>query len=209
MANPFYFWQRPLSRERLGKNEETNLNDEIKKFAFLIHPRDTSDVARRFWITRFLPNKLVDKIIKNLKRRLGFTLCSKFIIEKLDKRVEGYIIATLLTGTQMMTLPLKTVRQRILDAILFAQDKLEIELIGLGALTASVTEGGNWLLRQPKVKLIITHGDTYAVAVAEEGIGKILNICKFTPKNVKIAIVGAYGVIGREIAKFLAQKNTN
>ena len=131
MANQFYRGGNPLSSG--------------KKFAFLIHPRDTSDVTRRWWITRFLPDKLVDEVIKNLKGRLGFTVCSRFMAERLNKKAEGYIIATLLTGKQMMTLPLKIVRQRILNTILFAQNKLGIEVIGLGALTTSFTDGGKWL----------------------------------------------------------------
>lgn len=178
----------------------------MKKFAFLIHPRDASDVARRWPITRFLPHHVVEKVIKNLKCRLGFTVCSKFGAEKLNKKVEGYIIATLLTGKQMITMPPKIVRQRILDAILFAQNKLGVEVIGLGSLITSVTEGGEWLVQQPEVKAILTHGDSYGVAIAEEGIEKILDIYKFVPENTKIAVVGAYGLIGREIVKFLVEK---
>jgi predicted amino acid dehydrogenase len=180
-------------------------DNEIKKFAFLIHPRDTSDVARRFWVTRFLPSIIVDGVIERLRGRLGFTVCSKFTVEKSNKKAEGYIIATLLTGRQILTLSQKIVRKRILDTILFTQNKLGVEVIGLGALITSVTNGGRWLINIPQVKLTITHGDTYGVVVAEEGIEKILNICNFNSKT-KVAIVGAYGLIGREIAKFLAQK---
>ncbi|MCM8819981.1 MAG: hypothetical protein NC925_04205 [Candidatus Omnitrophica bacterium] len=178
----------------------------MKKFAFLIHPRDTSDVTRRWWITKFLPNKFVEFVIKNLKGRLGFTVCSHFKIEKLNQKAEGYIIAVLLTGEQMMRLPRKIVHKRILDAILFCQNKLGVKIVGLGALTTSFTEGGKWIVSQPQIKIGITHGDTYGVAVAEEGIEKILNIRNFTPKNTKIAIVGAAGLIGREIVKFLSKK---
>lgn len=181
--------------------------DKIKKFAFLIHPRDTSDVNRRFKLTKFLPDKLVDFVIKHLRGRLGFTICSEFLVEKINKKVKGYIIATLLTGKQIMTLPLNFVRKRILDTILFAQNKLGVEIIGLGALTASFTDGGQWLVNQPEIKLVITHGDTYGVAVAQEGIEKILNIKKLVPEKTKIAIVGAFGLIGRELVKFLAQKS--
>ena len=178
----------------------------MKKFAFLIHPRDASDVARRWLITRFLPEKLVEGIGQRLKGRLGFTICSKFGVEKLNKKVEGYILGVFLNGKQMLTLPRKIVRQRILDIILFAQNKLGVEIVGLGSLITSVTEGGEWLVQQPEVKAILTHGDSYATAVAEEGIEKILDICKLAPQNAKIAVVGAYGLIGREIVKFLAEK---
>ncbi len=175
----------------------------MKKFVFLIHPRDTSDVARRFWATRFFPDKLVEAVIKRLDGRTGFTICSRF---KVFGKTEGYIIAILLTGRQMMTLPRKLVQQRILEAVLFAQDKLGVELIGLGALIASTTARGRWIIRQPEVQVGITHGDSYAVAVTEEGIEKIISLCRFKQEEAKIAIVGAYGIIGEAITKVLAQK---
>ena len=206
MANKFYLGQKILSRFELWKSEKENSDNEIKRFAFLIHPRDSSDVARRFWVTSSLPNRVVDWVIERLSGRLGFTVCSKFWVERLNKKAKGYIIATLLTGRQMMTLPQKVVRKRILDTILFAQNKLGIEVIGLGALTTSLTDGGKWLINQPEIKLAITHGDTYGVAVAEEGIEKILNIFNFEKEKNKIAIVGAFGLLGRAIVKFLAQK---
>jgi len=171
----------------------------MKRFAFLIHPRDISDAARKLFLFKFLPDKLVELIIE----KWGFSVCSRFWVKN---KAEGYIIGIGLTAERMLNLPLEIVRKKILNAVLFAQDKLKVEVIGLGALITSVTEGGNWLVKQPKIKSAITHGDTYGVAVAQEGIEKILNICKFTSKDRKIAIVGAYGLIGREIAKFLAKK---
>ena len=192
MANKFYPGENPLYSG--------------KKFAFLVHPRTTSGVARRFWITRFLPNSLIDVVMRNLRGRLGFTVCSKFNVVKLNKTVEGYIIAVILSGKQMTTLSPDLVHRRILEAVLFAQNKLGAEIIGLGALTTSLTEGGKWVVRQPEIRSVITHGDSYPVAVAVAGIEKILNLCNFNQNKIKIAIVGAYGLISREITKILAQK---
>lgn len=218
MENKFYLWQKLVSKFWLGKkrgNQEspkTNFDGitpqetKMKRFAFLIHPRTTAGVARRFRITKFLPSSLIEAVLPRLRGRLGFTVCSKFKVVKLNKTAEGYIAAVILSGKQMMTLPLRLVHRRILEAVLFAQNKLGAEVIGLGALTTSLTEGGKWLLNQPEVKLTITHGDTYGVVVAEEGIEKILSFSNFNPKEVKIAIVGAYGLIGREITKILAKK---
>ena len=178
----------------------------MRRFAFLIHPRDTSDVARRWWIARFLPDKLVESIGRKLRGRLGFTICSRFQVEKLNKKVEGYIVGVFLSGKQILSLPLSIVRQRILNTVLFAQNKLGTEIIGLGSLITSVTDGGRWIAQQPNVHAIITHGDTYAAVIAEEGIEKILSLCHFNPNKTKIAVVGAYGLIGREITKILAKK---
>jgi len=60
----------------------------------------------------------------------------------------GYILGIMLTSQQMMNYPKEIVRQRILDAVLFAHRNLEVDIIQLGALTTSVTTGGKWLVGQ-------------------------------------------------------------
>lgn len=165
----------------------------MKKFAFLIHLRDTSDISRRIFPAKLLPSNCIEGIIKRLGGRLGYTICSHFHVLE---RAEGYIIGVYLTGNQMVTLPLKEVRQRIFDAVFFAQEKLNVELVGLGGLTASVTKGGRWLVQEPRIHVKITHGDTYAVAVAEDSIERVINLCGVERRKIKIAIVGAYGLIG-------------
>ena len=172
----------------------------MKKFAFLIHPRDIEDVWRRFWATRFLPEKWIDIFLRRLKSGI---ICSRF---EVFGEIEGYLVAVPIIAKQMVTLPRKIVRQRILEAILFAQNKLGVELIGLGSFIPSVTDGGRWIIRQPEVQVEITHGDSYTVAVAEEGIEKITGLCGFKREETKIAIVGAYGIIGKALTKVLAQK---
>jgi len=179
----------------------------MQKFAFLIHPRDTSDIARRFWFTKFLPSAFVEFIIARLSGRFGFTVCAKNIkFTRSGVEADGYIIAVLLNGRQMMSLPKEKTRKRILDAVFYAQDELKADVIGLGSLIASVTDGGAWLVQQPDVDVSITHGDTFTVAVAQQGIEKILEKYSFDTARNKIAVVGAYGIIGRELCVFLAKK---
>ncbi len=178
----------------------------MNKFAFLIHPRDNSDVIRRFWFSRYIPDFLVDQSMKLLPGRMGFTVCSEFKFKRNGREITGYIIAVLLNGKQMMSLPVETVRKRVLDAILYAQNVLHVDAIGLGSLTTSVTDGGQWVVKQPGIKLAVTHGDTFTVAIAQQGIERVLQKYKFDPERTKVAVVGAYGLIGRELCVFLAQK---
>ena len=160
----------------------------MQKFAFLIHPRDTSDIARRFWFTKFLPSAFVEFIIARLSGRFGFTVCAKNIkFTRAGVEAEGYIIAVLLNGRQMMSLPKEKTRKRILDAVFYTQNELKVDVIGLGSLIASVTDGGAWLVQQPDVDVSITHGDTFTVAVAQQGIEKILEKYSFDTARNKIA----------------------
>ena len=95
----------------------------MKKFAFIIHPRLIDDFGRRVGSllgigdklgTKILPKKLSEHLLKHLRGRAGFTICSRFNIW--DK-AEGYIIAVLLTAKQMMELPRDLVEKRIIDAV--------------------------------------------------------------------------------------------
>lgn len=175
----------------------------MKKIVFLIHPRSIHDLYRRFPALKMLGDDANEFILKNLKfpKRAGFSICSRFDVYG---KVEGYLIAVLLTAKQM-TADRENAQKRILDAVLYAQDKLKADLIGLGALTKSVTEGGKWLLDNKKVKAAVTNGDTLTTVMALEAVKEIIN--KKSLENPTIAIVGATGVIGRAIAMSLLNRH--
>jgi len=178
----------------------------MRKFAFIVHLREIKDIA----YTLPIPNFIVTKILRRpilwlfwkLRGRWGFMVRSKF---RVDSETEGYILVIWLTGNQMMGVGRNSlVRNRILETVLYAQNKLNCEVIGLGALTASVTSAGQWIANQDEVKASITHGDSYAVALALEGIGKIAKRKKMKLSQSTVAIVGATGVIGEALSRVLA-----
>lgn len=171
----------------------------MKRIAFLIHPRDVHDLYRRFPVLKILGDDFNETILKNLRfpKRIGFTICSKFDIYG---QAEGYLIAVLLTAKQMMT-DRENARKRILNTLLYAQNKLGVELVGLGALTKSVTEGGRWLADNKNVRVKITNGDTFTTVMAIEAIDEIIK--KRSLQDPVIAIVGATGIIGQALSQLL------
>lgn len=188
-----------------------------KKFAFLIHPRQAADVGRRIGKVIGIGEKLgmtltpqwAERIFPKLNGRMGFSICSKFNVFNRFNRVEGYIIGIALTAKQMLNLPNTYVRRRILDAVLFAQNELGVEGIGLGAYTSSLTTNGQWLARYRDIKIWITHGDSYSSALAIDGIKKIAELRNLDLKSAKVAIVGAYGLIGSAISRMLIRECDN
>ena len=70
----------------------------------------------------------------------------KYIISpEIDiKGTKGRLFSLKKTAKEIMNLPKEEIRQAILDAALYAQNELGINLIQLGALTTSVTSGGRW-----------------------------------------------------------------
>jgi len=105
-----------------------------------------------------------------------------------------------------MSLPRNYVQRRILDAILYAQNNLGVQLVGLGAYTAPITDAGKWVIRQNQIKLNVTHGDSFSVAIAMEGIEKVAKKINRPLSESKIAVVGAYGLIGKALSRLLANK---
>jgi len=118
----------------------------------------------------------------------------------------GYILGLLLTAEQMMNYPKETVRQKILDAVLFAQNEFDVEIIQLGALTTSITSGGRWLAEQKRYTGFINHGDSYTAAVTCQVVQKALNLFGKKSSESNLAIIGAYGIIGEAVSKILVPK---
>jgi len=116
---------------------------------------------------------------------------------------KGYLTGITLTAKQMMSLPVEKVRKTILDAAVFVQDELDVNLIQLGALTTSVTSGGEWVVEQKEYKGFVNHGDSYTAAITCQAVQKALKMFGRKPSDQVISIVGAYGVIGEVASKIL------
>jgi predicted amino acid dehydrogenase len=167
------------------------------KVAILGHLLTKKEYRSIFPFGKYLPLSLMEWIISILPDKKKSMLISHFNI--LDK-AEGYVVGIALTSEQIMKWDKERVRKIILDAILYAQNKLGCDLVMLGALTAPATSAGLWLREQPEVKLSITTGNTYTAAIAIEGAEKAITLAQL--KNPKMAIVGAAGVIGEAIVKY-------
>jgi predicted amino acid dehydrogenase len=153
----------------------------MKKFAILTNLRDENDIPLVF---------------PECKKKLpSFKVLSTFNV---FGKVEGEIIVLGLTGKEMMLNP-KVAAEKVLEATIFAQER-GAELIGLTSLTSSVTMQGKWLQKRQGVKIALTHGDTYAAGITLEGLEKIAFMMGRNLKEMTVAVVGAYGLIGKAIS---------
>ncbi len=162
---------------------------------------------RRFGIISNLRNKgdipLVFPECRNGKLP-PFKVWSKFDV---FGRAKGYIIVLSLTGSEVMDLRHNgEVRKRILDAIIYGEEQLGIELFGLTSLTSSVTRKGQWLVDCGSVTASLTHGDSYAAGITIKGIEMIAEKINRRLEDLTIAIIGAYGLIGKVLSTVLSQK---
>ncbi len=176
-----------------------NLSKRKIEYAFMLHPRGTDDIFRRYKFLKIFPNFVVNAILMVFWPTYGGYIK---VIEG-DKTRWGGIIISPLTGKQML-------RHRRLAShrVKLAAKLAKIygaEIIGLGALTSVVTDGGKEVAdKLPEVNL--TTGNGLTVSTTVNDVLKLI-----TEKNITgpISIIGATGNIGKGIIKMLDQSCDN
>ncbi len=171
----------------------------MKKIGFLVHSRTTNDLVRKFPLLRILPKPLLRFIAISLPPIIVSKITG---LKKPDGTdIHGYIIGITMTARQMMEQREKALR-KIIRASKYAEKK-GVELIGLGALTASLSKGGLDIL--PHVQnLKVTTGRAYTTKTVADYVKYSVENFGFSKDKVKVAIVGAGGSIGSSVAKLLA-----
>ena len=175
----------------------------MDNFAFIIHPLDPKrDVKRKFpllgkvlpvpainFLSRYFPPLYISHIIGVRSEATG-------------KEVEGWFVACPFTPQRMMTLPPKTVYRKVIATAKLAE-RLGAKLVGLGAYTSVVGDGGLTISRS--VNVPVTTGDSYTVASAVEAMKKAAEIMAIDLSQATLAVVGATGAIGAVAAELLAE----
>jgi predicted amino acid dehydrogenase len=168
-------------------------------FAFLVHARDHTDIARKFKIAKYLPKRLVE---------FWCLHWPPFVVTKIDnlkpdnsgKTISGCLIGIPMTAKQMLDnrdLAMKKTVEAVKKA-----EKMGAKYVGLGALTAPVTKGGTEIIDKfPGTT--ITNGNTLTAVVS---IHHIMEKIKSNQNIETVAVVGATGSIGQAITLALAQK---
>jgi fatty aldehyde-generating acyl-ACP reductase len=162
-----------------------------KRFAFLIHPRTevSKDLAKAYGlgILKFIPNGLIEWGMKHFFQK---PLITGEFKDPESQETLGYIITVPLSGKQFFSLPRKEVLARVSKAVDLAVSK-GVQVVGLGALTSSATNGGKALL--PREDVVITNGNAYTAFATLRLFEKLLTA---KPKTGEVAIVGASGSVG-------------
>lgn len=174
----------------------------MTKFAFIIHPLNARDIARKFWIAKYLPDDWVEKFA----RKKGPVLLSQVtgIESPTGAKTEGWFIGLPMTPNMMInTLPIEEVYDKIAACGDFAAD-LGADIIGLGAFTSVVGDGGISVAQRTKIKAVTT-GNSYTVATAIEGTRRACELLEVDLPSATLAVVGATGSIGKTCAKILSR----
>jgi len=184
------------------------LPDRSKKddyrYAFIVHPRSHKDVARKYPIFKFLPKFFVTSFTRFFWPVILSEVTGLKSV-KTGKELKGYVITIPLTARQMLeNRPLAL--KRIIQAATLAK-KNGAKLIGLGALTSSLSKGGLDLVG--KVDINITTGHAYTAYNVTNNLFKLADCFEIDRKKVWVGIVGAAGSVGSTSAKLIARAGFN
>ena len=97
-----------------------------------------------------------------------------------------------------MTMPVEEVYEKIAGAIRIAQQR-GAKIVGLGALTSVVGDAGVTISQM--VDIPVTTGNSYTIATAVEGALQGAGLLGIDPNQVRVAVVGATGSIGKTCAE--------
>jgi fatty aldehyde-generating acyl-ACP reductase len=174
----------------------------VDTFAFIIHPIDPKrDVSRKF--------PLAGRIFSERQINFLSTFFPPVYISEIEgirststgKQIKGWFLACPLTPARMLQLPEKVVYRKIIQTGRLAE-KLGADILGLGAFTSVVGDGGITVARHLDVP--VTTGDAYTVAIAVQAVRQAAQAMEIDLENAAAAVVGATGAIGRVCAELLA-----
>ena len=172
----------------------------MHRFAFVIHPIDVKrDAARKYPIARYLPERWVESLLKRKEPMVVSRITG--VRSLTGAQTEGWFIGCPLSPRMMLSLPLDFVYQKIVRCGQIAQE-LGAEIIGLGAFTSVVGDGGITIARH--LNIAVTTGNSYTVATAIEGAIRGAERMGIQISEATVAVVGATGSIGRTCAEALA-----
>lgn len=172
-------------------------------FAFIIHPINPQrDVARKFPTLGKLPVWLID-FLSVFFPPVYISEIKGIQSAKNGRFLKGWFIACPLTPTRMMSLPPRVVYKKITQTGRLAE-RLGARILGLGAFTSVVGDGGITVAKN--LKIPVTTGDSYTVAMAVRAIQQASVIMDHPLKTSTVAVVGATGAIGAVCAEMLASE---
>ncbi len=174
----------------------------MDNFAFIIHPIDPKrDVERKYpLLGKVLPTPLVN-LFSGYWPPVYISHITGVQSAATGKEIEGWFVACPYTPQRMLTLPIQKVYNKIIQTGRLAE-KLGAKLLGLGAFTSVVGDGGVTISRG--LTIPVTTGDSYTVAVAVMAAKAAACQMGIELRAATAAVVGASGAIGSVCAELLA-----
>ena len=171
-------------------------------FAFIIHPIDPKrDVSRKFPLLGRLFNEPMIHFLSAYFPPVYISEINGIVSRATGKEIKGWLVACPYTATRMLELPEGTVYRKIVQTGRLAE-KLGAKILGLGAYTSVVGDGGLTIAR--RLDIPVTSGDAYTVSIALQALRRAGRQMGIRLGEACAAVVGATGAIGRASAEILS-----
>lgn len=149
-----------------------------------------------------MPDSLIEAIMRPMRPKVISMISG--IKSKTGAETEGMFIGLPFTPRQMIrTVPLEAVYAKIVACAELAAAN-GAELIGLGAFSSVVGDGGVTVAQRSPIA--VTTGNSYTVATAIQGTVKACGLIGVDVPRAKLAVVGATGSIGKTCALVLGRQ---
>ncbi len=168
-------------------------------YAVIVHPRDLSDISRKFPFAHFLPSRVVELWLRYQWPCLGSHITGLKGVD--GKEIMGAILISPLMTEQMIRNP-RLARKRVYQTARLAE-KMGACIAGLGAFTSIVTKDGTDL--QGKVTVGLTTGNAHSAAIAVQNVLNAAALTNLSLPHSTVAIVGGAGSVGSACAKLLSR----
>ncbi|KAF2413199.1 semialdehyde dehydrogenase [Microbacterium sp. B35-04] len=167
-------------------------------FAFTVHPRARlrEDLARAWRPLGLVPERVYDTAL----RRLPLAPVTMASVQIGGERVGHVVLVPF--GARHLLSNVEEGRRRVSRAVDRAA-ALGADVVGLGALTATVTAGGITL--RERTDIAVTNGNAFTAAIVEDQIRMLLPHVSSRASRPHVAVVGATGSVGTAVTKLLAR----
>ena len=165
-----------------------------RTFAFLVHPRArlSEDIARVWAPLGAVPERMYDTALRRLPLP-PVTMASVVIAEQ----QVGHILMVPFGARHLLSEPGRG--RRMVDRAADRAVRLGADVVGLGALTATVTGGGAAL--RWRTDIGVTNGNAFTAATVDTQARQLLEVCS----GAHVAVVGATGSVGSAVTALLAR----
>lgn len=174
----------------------------MDKFAFILHPLEVSDIARKYPFTAKLPPRLVEWAATRFIRPKVISSITG-IRSRTGVEIEGIFVGCPLTARRMLEEDEAFVLAKIIAAGRVAEEE-GAKIVGLGAWTSVVGDAG--ITVAENLNIAVTTGNSYTAATALEGTRRAAALMGTDLAQARVAVIGATGSIGRVCAQVMAQE---
>ncbi|HIE52340.1 MAG TPA: shikimate dehydrogenase, partial [Armatimonadetes bacterium] len=161
----------------------------MDKFAFILHPLEVSDIARKYPFTAKLPPRLVEWAATRFIRPKVISSITG-IRSRTGVEIEGIFVGCPLTARRMLEEDEAFVLAKIIAAGRVAEEE-GAKIVGLGAWTSVVGDAG--ITVAENLNIAVTTGNSYTAATALEGTRRAAALMGTDLAQARVAVIGATG----------------